>query len=181
MKIIFLDFDGVINNWYNHNGVDESNAKILKKIIETSGARVIATTSNKYSLQRKELADVCKTKFVKYLIKLKEFGIEIDGVTPMVAGNRTLEIKEYLKMNRDVEQYVILDDDIIGSELIEHQVFLDLYKGLQLEHIKPALDILNGKLGFYPKYFDKSETPEEKSIRINKYYYYKEHCKIEKG
>ena len=52
-------------------------------------------------------------------------------------------------------------------------------KGLQLEHIKPALDILNGKLGFYPKYFDKSETPEEKSIRINKYYYYKEHCKIE--
>mgnify|MGYP005784424949 CR=1 FL=1 len=45
--------------------------------------------------------------------------------------------------------------------------------------MKPALDILNGKLGFYPKYFDKSETPEEKSIRINKYYYYKEHCKIE--
>ena len=67
-------------------------------------------------------------------------------------------------------QNVILDAGIIGSDFIEHQVFLDLYEGLQTEHVKPALDILNGKLGFYPKDYDKSETSEERNLRINRYY-----------
>ena len=41
---------------------------------------------------------------------------------------------------------------------------------MQTEHVKPALDILNGKLGFYPKDYDKSETSEERNLRINRYY-----------
>ena len=36
MKCIFLDFDGVINNWYHFDGVSIENAMILKKIIELS-------------------------------------------------------------------------------------------------------------------------------------------------
>ncbi len=31
MNIIFLDFDGVINNWNHFYGVDINNTKILKK------------------------------------------------------------------------------------------------------------------------------------------------------
>ena len=31
MKCIFLDFDGVINNWYQIDGVSIENAMILKK------------------------------------------------------------------------------------------------------------------------------------------------------
>ena len=46
MKCIFLDFDGVINNWYHFDGVSIENAMILKKIIELSDAKIIATTSN---------------------------------------------------------------------------------------------------------------------------------------
>ena len=34
MKVIFLDFDGVINNWASQNEVDELNVKILKDIID---------------------------------------------------------------------------------------------------------------------------------------------------
>ena len=151
MKVIFLDFDGVINNWNNFYGVDEENAKILKKIIHESGAKVVATSSNKYSFQRNSLVDIYSTDFFKYLIKLKEFGINIDGVTSMINCDRTLGIADYIEKHKDIKQYVILDAGIIGSDFIEHQVFLDLYKGLQTEHVKPALDILNGKLGFYPK------------------------------
>lgn len=51
MKYIFLDFDGVINNWYQMEGVSLENAKILKQIIDLTNASVIATTSNKYSFQ----------------------------------------------------------------------------------------------------------------------------------
>ena len=170
MKIIFLDFDGVINNWNNFYGVDEENAKILKKIIQESGAKVIATTSNKYSFQKDKTIDISSTNYFQYLIKLKEYGIDIDGVTPMLNGDRTLEIGEYIRRHKEIEQYVILDDEVIGDELSEHQVYLDLYKGLQLEHVKPALDILNGKLGFYPKDYDRTETAEERNIRTNRYY-----------
>ena len=74
---------------------------------------------------------------------------EIYELTPYVDANRTLEIKKYLK-EHEIEQYVILDDELIGEELQEHQVFLDLYQGLQEEHIIPTINILNGNLGFYP-------------------------------
>ena len=98
-------------------------------------------------------------------------GVTIDGVTPLVNCNRALEIIEYLNANKDFQNYVILDDEVIENEqLIDHQVYLDLYKGLQEEHKKPALDILNGRLGFYPKDYNRNETSEDRIRRINEYY-----------
>lgn len=59
---------------------------------------------------------------------------------------------------------------LVGKELQHYQVFLDLYRGLQEEHIIPSLNILNGNLGFYPPNYDRSETSAELNYRINKYY-----------
>ena len=42
--------------------------------------------------------------------------------------------------------------------------------GLQEEHIEPALRILNGQLGFYPREYNSNETFEELSARINSYH-----------
>lgn len=170
MKCIFLDFDGVINNWYHFDGVSIENAMILKKITDISGAKIIATTSNKYSLQRFDKVDYYKSIFYNNYVKfLNELGIQIYDLTPFVDANRTLEIKKYIQEHQ-IEQYVILDDDLIGEEFQEHQVFLDLYRGLQEEHIIPALNILNGNLGFYPPNYDRNETPEELNYQINSYY-----------
>lgn len=170
MKCIFLDFDGVINNWYHFDGVSIENVMILKKIIELSDAKIIATTSNKYSLQRLDKVDYYKSIFYNNYVKfLNELGIQIHDLTPFVDTNRTLEIKKYIEEHQ-IEQYVILDDELIEEELQEHQVFLDLYRGLQEEHIIPALNILNGNLGFYPPNYDRNETPEELNYRINSYY-----------
>ena len=170
MKCIFLDFDGVINNWYHFDGVSIENVMILKKIIELSDAKIIAITSNKYSLQRLDKVDYYKSIFYNNYVKfLNELGIQIHDLTPFVDSNRTLEIKKYIEEHQ-IEQYVILDDELIEEELQEHQVFLDLYRGLQEEHIIPALNILNGNLGFYPPNYDRNETPEELNYRINSYY-----------
>lgn len=170
MKCIFLDFDGVINNWHHFDEVSIENAIILKKIVDISDAKIIATTSNKYSLQRFDKVDYHSSNFYYNYVKfLNELGIQIYDLTPLVNANRTLEIQKYLQ-EHDVEQYVILDDELIGEELQEHQVFLDLYRGLQEEHIIPALNILNGNLGFYPPNYDRNETPEELNRRINSYY-----------
>ena len=97
-------------------------------------------------------------------------GLEIYDFMPYILENRELEILEYLKMHPEIKEFLILDDDYIFKNLLNHQVFLDLYKGLRDEHIKPSLNILNGILGFYPSNLDMNETYEKRLIRINEHY-----------
>lgn len=170
MKIIFLDFDGVINNWNHFDGVDYNNVKFLSEIIKLTGAKIVATTSNKNVFQKNPEKNYKDTLFFQYVQKLKDYGVEIYDITPYIGGNRELEIKEYLKNHQEIENFLILDDDVIIKDLENHQVFLDLYNGICEEHVIPSVNILNGALGFYPKDFNFDETLEERTIRINKYH-----------
>ena len=170
MKCIFLDFDGVINDWYHFDGVCVDNALILKSVIDLTDAKIVVTSSNKYSFQKNCQIDYYNSKFYKkYIKKLNEIGIEIYDITPFCNQDRSLEIQKYLKDN-EIESFVIVDDELVSETLQEHQVFCDLYRGLQKEHIEPIINILNGKLGFYPPTYDRKETPKELILRINKYY-----------
>ena len=51
-KVIFLDFDGVINDYFTFDSVNDYNVSILKKIIEKTEAKIVVTSSNKYAFQR---------------------------------------------------------------------------------------------------------------------------------
>ena len=164
MKVIFLDFDGVINNWYHFEEVSIDNAIVLKEIVLRTDAKIVATTSNKYWLQRTRIDYYSSNYYRNYVRYLNKLGIEVYDMTPCIDGDRTLEIKRYL------QEHVILDDELIDKSLQEHQVFLDLYMGLQEEHIEPALRILNGQLGFYPREYNRNETFEELLARINSYH-----------
>ena len=169
MKVIFLDFDGVINNWYKFDGVDTRHLDILKEIIDITGAKVVATTSNKYNYQLGHVTYEQSSLYQNYIKVIEEYGITIDDLTPCINGYKDTEIKEYVKEN-DVTDYVIIDDEYISDELRPHQVFLDLYKGVSSEHINPVINILNGNLGFYPEYYTGEETPAEQNLRNNLYY-----------
>ena len=46
MKYIFLDFDGVINNWNSNNCVSPENVMVLKKILKKTDAKIVVTSSN---------------------------------------------------------------------------------------------------------------------------------------
>lgn len=92
MKVIFLDFDGVINNWTNLDIVDKNNVINLLKIINITGAKIVATTSNKYSFQAYGI-EYEHTGYYNYVKILKKYGIEIFDVTPLVSKKRELEIK----------------------------------------------------------------------------------------
>jgi len=170
MKIIFLDFDGVINNWHSFDEIDPENIKYLLTIINSTNAKVVVTSSRKYIFQLDKKVKFKETSCYKYIQTLLSYGIEIYGITPYVNGKRELEINEYLKEHPEIEQFLILDDDSVIESLKDHQVFLDLYKGICEEHIEPSINILNGILGFYPPNFDFNETPMDRLIRINKYY-----------
>lgn len=169
MKVIFLDFDGVINDWYTMNSVNIDNVLILKQIIDMTGAKIVVTSSNKYNFQRGNVLYEDSLCYRRYVQALLQNGINVYDYTKDY-NDRELEIITYLKEHNDITKYLILDDDYIFNFLKEHQVFLDLYKGLCEEHINHCFNILNGNLGFYPSDFDMNETDEKRLIRINEYY-----------
>ena len=170
MRCIFLDFDGVINNWNHFDGVCLENALMLKKIVDLTDAKIVVTSSNKYPIQKNNDIDYYNSRFYKkYVQKLNEIGIEIYDITPFCNCDRTFEIQKYL-LDNEIESFVIVDDELVSETLQEHQVFCDLYRGLQEEHIEPIINILNGKIGFYPETYNRQETSNELILRINRYY-----------
>ena len=151
IKVVFLDFDGVINDYLTFNSVNDENVRILKRIIDETGAKVVVTSSNKYFFQREKARKKIEDTriYTTYIKKLNERGIEIFGFTPLVDEDREHEILEYLNLHPEVEQYLILDDDYIIKQCMNHEIYLDLQSGLREKHLIPAIKILNGELNFY--------------------------------
>lgn len=171
MKVIFLDFDGVINDYLSFNSINDNNVEVLKQIINETNAKVVVTSSHKYTYQQSNNIEDWSNSY--YIKGLKEKGIDVFDYTPLVNHKREQEIIEYLKQHSEIEQYVILDDDYIIELLKEHEIYLDLQAGLQEKHIIPAIKILNGQLEFYHDCTDDqlNETFEERHNRMNKIIY----------
>ena len=151
MKVIFLDIDGVLNSdTYMKKQLDNSSEGIeseidpatlilLKKAVDTTGAKIILSSSWRIMRKYNELE--------KFLMK---FGISLSGKTPYVDGKRGLEIKQYLSENENIEQYLILDDEIFESfdeELVNHliltksdQNYHGFSEGLTEKHIKQIVE-----------------------------------------
>ncbi len=170
MKIIFLDLDGVLNNWNHPELIDEKNALVLKKLLKLSNAKIVLTSSNKYSFQRDGLKSIEGSYLEKYLQELKRLEIPIYDITPYKGEDKTAEIRAYLESNPLVTDFVIIDDELVDESLWKYQVYLDLYKGLEKEHLGPSLDILEGKPNYYLENFDLEESSEHRLVRINRYH-----------
>jgi hypothetical protein len=166
MKIIFLDFDGVLNSetffvkryrnmqdlrMIDVNSLNESNNYIkymlqqidldkldlLKELIDSTDSKIVVISSWKYS---SKFDDICK-----HLINL---GIPIIGATKDNMDDRGQGIKDYLN-NHDVSNYIIIDDEIFpdyDDELMQHMVKTEFYgNGLNKEHIDKSIELLNDK------------------------------------
>ena len=114
-KVIFLDFDDVLNNTEYHNSVpdyytnfiDESRMPFLKQIVEETGAVSVLTTTwrmywDKCEVQVSEDTQKINNMFNKY-------GLTIHSKTDTLDETRNLEIPLWLCRN-EMENYVILDD-----------------------------------------------------------------------
>ena len=157
MKVIFLDFDGVINTpmWddngercrFYHAGDKKVNAFqaicLLNELCKKTDAKIVLSTSWK---------DYKNLDFLRELLYnsgLKK-NIEIIGKTPRIRTkychiDRTVEIETYLEMHKEdnIENYVILDDDEIYGLLRDNFVKCNCCYGFKEPEFEKALKILN--------------------------------------
>lgn len=156
MKLIFLDVDGVLNyggckarSATGCLGIEDEKVKLLRQIIDQTGAIVILTSTWKTDwFPSAFIEDLPKDGqyLEKQLAKHKVF-IRAKTEDPSWAqrGQGILAFIETSKYN--VEQFVILDDesfDFIELGLENRFVKTSFADGLLPEHVEKAVSILNG-------------------------------------
>jgi len=144
MKVIFLDFNGVLDTYDNIDQINKDNLLRLKHIVDETQANIVISSSLKNSYY---YTGHFSRHLQNIIQEIKNIGIKIIGITPYI-GDREEEIKLYLKEHPEIEAYCILDDDYEMEELKDNLVKLPPQMqigqvGLDDLHASMAIKILN--------------------------------------
>lgn len=136
MKIIFLDFDGVVvTQRTKFNSVDPECMGLLSELVWSRDAHIVVTST---------------WRIAKSLEFLK--GVLGRSVSSRVIGktghldHRGKEIQQWLEENKDknIESIVVLDDDVFDlAPFHDFQVRTDTMNGMNEEHLKKAKEMLD--------------------------------------
>lgn len=143
MKVIFLDFDGVITTPNGNLSTEKMN--LVERIIKETGARIVISSSWRSCSLEKTLETLSKEMFSlsKYVVGITKRLYIMDGDGECYGSLRGIEIAEYVD-SHNVENYVIIDDDL--DMLLEQKKYLvkiNTFLGLQESDIEKAIKILN--------------------------------------
>lgn len=130
MKVIFLDFNGIVDTYENMDEINLDNLNRIKRLCELCNASVVYTSSSRYSLFGKKL-----------ISKMMELGLNIIGVTPRL-DSRENEISKYLDEHPEIDNYCVIDDDYDMDVFGERMIKLPVQGP--------------GSLGFTEEYYDKA-------------------------
>jgi hypothetical protein len=146
MRVLFLDFDGVIVTAHDRFTAGDQFAVFnLNRITDATGANLVVSSSwrSGYSLEAlKEL--------------LKKWGVtgEVIGVTPdhtvsttrglYVATERGHEIQAWLDAHPEVSEFIILDDDADMAHLRHRWVKTHAHHGLDEHQTDKAIAMFDG-------------------------------------
>lgn len=152
MKIIFLDFDGVISTYEKGWRFDVEKIELLKEIVDKTDAKIVVTSSWKRGFTEvgnfiKSFYNKPKNKDLKNVTIFDWFVKSIYDITDNNGSWRGDEIQRWIdKHNEEIESYVILDDD---SDFHDNQLFnfvqTDTYEGITSREVKLCIKILNGE------------------------------------
>lgn len=149
MKVIFLDFDGVLNsNTYNASHwrpgvlIDPSRMSLLKRLVDAAGAEIVLSTSWKEHWSREE--SCCDETGILINQIFGEHGLEIFDKIPDTETDRAAGIVKWLSDHPDAERFVVIDDMPLGSgRLKDHCVLTSrLRQGLDEDDVRQAIEIL---------------------------------------
>lgn len=150
MKVIFIDFDGVLNTEKYVRScaefgliIDPSKMALLKQIIDATDAKIVLSTS--WREHWDEVPQNCDNIGIEINNIFEQYALHIFGKTPILNSCREDEIAEWLKINPQVTNFVVLDDRFLDSEIIrEHFVKTSGYsRGLDETSVDKAIEILN--------------------------------------
>ncbi len=149
MKVIFLDFDGVISTYEMSWRIDPNKLMLLDKIVQATDAKIVVTSSWKHGCDNVEefKSKIYTRRGSKDIKDETPFGKFINQIYDITdgCGYRGEEVEKWLN-NHEVENYAILDDDSdFKNEQLFHFVQTDTYEGLTSREVKLCITILNGK------------------------------------
>lgn len=151
MQLIFLDFDGVLNNYTRFPKAPEHwqwpftwvepelVGNLAALITRVPQAKIVISSTWRLSFDLIQFFDIFMEQ------NQPEVARAVMDLTPRSAeGHRGREIAQFLD-RRGAEHYVILDDD---SDMLDHQqphfIHVDGYTGLTLKDVDRAVKILQG-------------------------------------
>ena len=164
IKLIFLDIDGVLNcdttleRCGPYIGVEQEKVKLLKELVKQTGAFIVLISTWKYYWYRNPKLKPKQDDLANYLDEsFRKQGLRISAKTKDIGDpfDRSLGIKELrlrlsLKNNISTRRYIILDDhefDYKERGMADKLIKTNEETGLQIEHIKKAIELLNNKQG----------------------------------
>jgi len=146
MKILFLDFDGVLNcrtsdvDETGFLGLDSSRKALIERICKKTNCKVVISSSWRLTHSLTEL----KNFFKNYEIDILDETPVNEKVVPFY--HRGVEIKKWLDNHNDIQQYVILDDcDEFLPEQHKHFVKCSYKYGLTPVIANDVINIFNGE------------------------------------
>ncbi len=153
MKVIFLDFDGVMDTAYNDHirskeclpisdeyGIlfDPACVRNLKQIIDATGADIVVSSSWKYLMSYQEFLKMWEDR------GLPGFVTDVTP-NPVNRRNRGDEIDAWIEECRTDCQYIIIDD-LEANNFNEHQIprllIVNPFFGLDEETAERAICLL---------------------------------------
>ena len=161
VKYLFLDIDGVMNDYTDDCKWQEKRIQRLKKIIDETDAEIILSSSwrfgypeflEEYGLTK--CADERANQTLKeFETLLHQYGLHLSGYTPnsmLNENGRPLEIRTFLLDKPNAESFVILDDSDFNWQWLR-AFFVQTTEirngkkcyGLEDIHVEKAIAILN--------------------------------------
>ena len=163
LKIIFLDFDGVISTHEKGMNLDTEKVALLEVILYATNAKIVVTSSWRVGARNAE-------EFVEKLFNFHRSKDKVDkcplfvnsiyDVTDTMGNDRGEEVQRWIDAHEDqIEQYVILDDE---NEYSDEQLFnfvqTDEYEGLTIREAKLCIKMLSGERIEFPTRMNRELT-----------------------
>ena len=138
-KIIFLDFDGVVNSFSEPESLrclSKGCVANLNTLVERSGASIVVSSVWRIGHPIADLRQILVNAGFR-------FPKRVIGITPRGYGVRGTEIGQWLRNHPEVEAFVILDDDSDMGPFMDMLVRTDSDTGLTDLDVEKALEILS--------------------------------------
>lgn len=151
MKVLFLDFDGVLNtpeyidsHGDSGAGIDKTRLSLIKKLVDATDAKIVLITSLREYWDK----DPSKCDFYGTVINrvFSECSLEVfDKTSVSDSGKREDEILEWIVEKGHIfglTNYVAIDDGDLRANFLTKN-FVQPKDGLCEEDIEKAIEILN--------------------------------------